>query len=104
MKKYTGNCLYKGQQIEMVFWAKSDKEAAELMNTSVYEIRSYYYKSKDGEYFRGIKASFESGMLLRKAPHLIRKVMSFDELKKIIDIYNEPLKITRKNHPHGRPL
>lgn len=89
MKKYEITAMYRGQQIFKVFWAKSDKQAAEILDTSVYQIKTYALKSNNGELFTGINAYFDSGMLWYNEKSLIRKLMSFERLIAIIDTYKD---------------
>jgi len=85
MKKYTMSVLYRGQQIEKIFWAKNNKEAASILNCSVYQIKTYAFKNNNGEYFEGIRAKFDSGMLWTLERNLLRKEMPLDEMIALID-------------------
>lgn len=89
MKKYTIPTLYRGQQIHKIICAKSDKQTSEILNTSVYQIKNYAHKKQEDNPFEGVKAYFDCGMLMDKEYNLLRKVMSYDQLKSIIDGYKD---------------
>jgi hypothetical protein len=89
MKKYEISSMHKGQQIFKVFWAKSDKEAAQILDTSVYQIKTYAYKNTNGEQFDGVMAYFDSGFLYSKEPSLLRQLMPLERLTAIIDGYKD---------------
>jgi hypothetical protein len=89
MKKFTYNCLYRGQQITKVVCAKNVKEASEKLNINTYNVTKYCNVIKTDNSFEGVIAYIDSGMLWRKRKDLSRIEMPFDELKAIIDTYKD---------------
>lgn len=85
MKRYEFSKLYRGQQIFLLFWAKSDLEAAKILDVSIYQIKTYCYKMTEGDYFEGIYGYFDSGNLYNVERNLIRKLMPLEELISLID-------------------
>lgn len=87
MKKYTYNTVYRGQQITKMCCAKSRREAAIKLGISSYQANHYLLFQDTDTTFEGIMAYFDSGMLYRHMPELIKVEMEYDKLKAIIDEY-----------------
>ena len=57
MKQYTGNSLYRGGSYDFRLCAKSMKQVAEIMNTTVHQVKTYWgagRKIEDDEIFEGV--------------------------------------------------
>lgn len=86
MKKFTYSISYGGEQLFLVCYAKSVKEAAKLFGVNNYIANHQLIGNKvANKEFEGVQAYFDSGKLWRKHPDLIEKLMPLEELKKLID-------------------
>ncbi len=92
MKKYTFPTLYRGQPIHKVVWAKSDKDAAQKLDISLYTVKNYcgkQTKKYSGEYHEDIRAYFDSGELGRFETSLFNVVIPLEKMTEIIDKYKD---------------
>ena len=96
LRKFTYPKMYRGQQIFQICWAKSDKEASLILDTTVHNIKTYCTKIDTGEVFDGIMAYFDSGMLWEKEKSLIGELMPMETMKQLIDLHmNDKAKQTK---------
>lgn len=86
-KRYEYGTVYKQQQITKMCYATSIKAAALLFDVAPSHLRRYCKGIRAGEPFEGVRAYFDSGMLFRERPDLIRVEMSLADLTALIDEY-----------------
>lgn len=89
--KYQLPSMMRGIQVHKTCWAKSDTEAAKKLDVSLYNIRTYAIKYNKGEEFDDVRAFMDSGKIIfeNNRKDLMNKEMPKDELKNIIDTYQD---------------
>lgn len=85
IKRYIYGTVYRQQQITKICYATSIKAAALLFDVAPSHLRRYCVGIKSGEPFEGVRGYFDSGMLWRERPELIRVEMPLADLTAMID-------------------
>lgn len=90
-KKYHLPLIYRGYQVFLICCASSYKKAAEKFETTEHYTRAYAGCVKSDDYFEGVLGYIDSGFIIFEygRKDLSRKEIPYDDLKVIIEEYNE---------------
>ena len=104
MKLYKGNTIYRGCSYDLRVCAKSRKQVAELLDTSVYDIKTYYYDNKidDDKVFEGVLVvpyGSNSVDTLGLDKYTLHDEMTLEEFKERVDKFrNKQYKTFKKKY------
>ena len=89
--RYQVGQIYRGYQVFTQCYASSYAQAADMMGVSLHYLRSYGYKTDQGDPCDGVMAYIDSGEIIFQdgRKDLYRKLMPYDELKVIIEEFNK---------------
>jgi type I site-specific restriction-modification system R (restriction) subunit len=85
MKRYSLSSNYRGQGFAKIVTARTNKEAAEKLGVSIYQVNYFAFKTRADYEIDGINAVFDSRFIIEKESHLIHQEISLDRFKALVD-------------------